>query len=161
MDEQISVLLQTLSGQPRLVSPKRSMTVRDLLAIADISCPANASPLCLYRGSHLELDLSLAHQRIQDLGTIVVAFRRGSPRRPAARHAPDFLQEALRLSDVSLRELESARRGPLLCQEILDSESDDEDDPERITVLTVVDESARSRGVAEAPLPPCWAPPWI
>jgi hypothetical protein len=156
MDEQISVSLQTLSGQPRLLSPRRSMTVRDLLTIADISWPANSSPLCLYRGSHLELDLSLARQNIEDLSTIVVAFRRGSPRRPAVRPDPGFLHEALRVSDVSFLELESSRHGSLLYQAMLDSESDDEEDPERVIMLTVIDESARSRGVAEAPLPTPW-----
>jgi hypothetical protein len=161
MDEHISVSLRTISGQPRLLSPKRSMTVRDLLAIADISWPANACPLCLYRGSHLELDLSLAHQHIEDLSTIVVTFRRGSPLRPSARHGPGFIHEALRVSDLSFLELESARHAPMLYQamldEQLDSDSDDENDPERMVILTVIDESARSRGVAESPLPPCWA----
>jgi hypothetical protein len=166
MDEQIFVSLRTVSGQPRLLSPKRSMTVRDLLAIADISCPANSSPLCLYRGSHLELDLSLARQHIENESTIVVAFRRGSPLRPTVRDDPGFLQEALRVSDVSFLELESARNGSLLYQAMLDeqleSDSDDDEEPERVIFLTVIDESARARGVAEAPLPPCWIKqPWI
>jgi hypothetical protein len=139
------------------------MTVRELLTIAQISCPANASPLCLYRGSRLQLDLSLAHQNIEDLSTIVVAFhRRSFTMRAPTPTRSGILQEALRVSDVSFLELESSRHGALIYEamwaEQEQSGSDDEEDPEAVTVLTVIDESKQGRKVAETPLPTCWEP---
>jgi hypothetical protein len=163
MDESISVSLRTISGQLRLLSPKRSMTVRELLTIAHISCPANAFPLCLYRGSRLQLDLSLAHQHIEDLSTIVVAFhRRGFSMRAPTPTDPGILQEAFRVSDIFFLELESSRNGALVYKEMRaereQSGSDDDDDPEEVIVLTVIEESKQGRQIAETPLPTCWEP---
>jgi hypothetical protein len=95
-----------------------------------------------------------------DRGTIIVAFRRRAlARRPLARADPGIFQEALRLSDVPFLELESSLHGDLLYRAMLadqESGSDEDDDPEAVNVLTVVDESAQGRRLAEAPLPPCW-----
>jgi hypothetical protein len=138
------------------------MTVRDLLTIAEISCPANASPLCLYRGSRLQLDLSLAHQHIEDLSTIVVAFHRRDPRiRSVGPGRHGIFEEALRVADLPFLGLESSRHGAVVYKAMFEEQeegSDDEDDPEDITLLTVIDESPQARRIAETPLPPCWDP---
>jgi hypothetical protein len=95
------------------------------------------------------------------MSTIIVAFRRNAfAVKPPDRENSGVFQEALRVSDMALLEFEVSRRGPLLYQAMLaDLEigSDDDDDPEAVNVLTVIDESSQGRRVAEAPLPPCWA----
>jgi hypothetical protein len=162
MDESISISLRTMSGEERRLFPKRSITVRELLSVAHLPTPANASPLCLYHGSCLQLDLSLANQQIKDMSTIVVAFRRSAfAMRPPDRDHSGLLQEALRVSDMAFLELEASRHGSRLYKAMLadlESGSDEDDDPEAVNVLTVIDESSQGRRVAEAPLPPCWAP---
>ena len=157
MDEPLQIRVETVSGNVCLATPKRSATMRAVLA--EVFGAVEGKPYCLLRGRQLALDLSLAAQGVQSLDTIHVVFVRPAATKKrelegdaARRHEKALFEEALRVSDVAFLLFETSRRSNLLYSAFTDESDIEETEVEQ----TVVENSQR---ISDAPLPPCWLTP--
>ena len=157
MDEPLQIRLETASGKVCWVTPKRSATMR--MVIAETFGPVPGTLFCLLRGQQLQLDLSIASQGIQPHDTIHVVYGRWRPKQReleserARRHEKGLFEEALRVSDVAFLLFETSRRSNLLYSAFAEETRRTQ---EKEVEQSVVENSQR---ISEAPLPPCWLEP--
>jgi hypothetical protein len=160
MDEPVSLVLRTVTGDRHSISSPPSATIRSLLLAAHLEPPPNTYPVCICNGVPLQLDLSLAVQGVPKSSDIIIMYHPTSFARQSisdeGRRQQQTYAEALRICDVAFAAVEASRQARAIFASMA-AEFDADDIPDRFfTMPTVVNETPQDGGVPCQPMPKCW-----
>lgn len=137
MDSEITVNLQSLSGQLQSVRIQSTATIRSLIGVANLDIN-NSTPLMLHNGRCLNFDLSLMSQGVNDSDTIVYYTKR---RKQLSRYfdrrhkdsiclskfVTDIFGSFLRNSDLAYITVDADRDANCFYTKVLEEEAQNED----------------------------------
>lgn len=137
MDSEITVNLQSLSGQLQSVRIQSTATIRSLIGVANLDIK-NSTPLMLHNGRCLNFDLSLMSQGVNDSDTIVyyTKKRKQLSRYFDRRHkdsiclskfVTDIFGSFLRNSDLAYVTVDADRDANSFYNKVLEEEAQNDD----------------------------------
>lgn len=149
------------TSETREVEVDQFVSVRELLSVCQTAVPPGATVQFHLSGSHLEPDLSIAAQNINDGDTICITFHKPHRRSHSGllqrimrgeQMSDALARETYRVADTSFLRYESFHKGEQLYARMLEIIESDVDDapPSR---RTHVEKASR---LNEHPLPVCW-----
>lgn len=167
MDEELQLIVKTVTGQSSTVMVKQSQSVRSLLKSANIKFPSGSFPSFFHDGKQLNPDLSFSIQNVHDKDLIVVLVHKvpkqtnyPSPYISAQERQRILFEEALRVSDIGFILIDSCDKSSKIYDSMMESSDSTAEDEDYIDEFSNENPKSIIAGSTEArvdPLPVCWS----